>query len=223
MSKPIVFTPELKANYDKLYKAMALRPNAPVVAIRSRVKALVDHRLKYWELSEETGVPWPLIACIHSMEAGGRWNAHLHNGDPLTHRTTHVPAGRPVAEPAAGKGKPYGWKESALDALKNHMDGTHTAITDIKEWSVARMLFVLESYNGYGYLLYKKINSPYLWSYTNQWTKGKYVGDHKYDPNAGSKQIGAAILLKQLLIEDKRLYDAAIAKRVAESEKESKS
>ena len=28
---------------------------------------------------------------IHDLEASRNFNAHLHNGDPLTHRTVHVP------------------------------------------------------------------------------------------------------------------------------------
>lgn len=43
------------------------------------------------------------------------------------------------------------------------------------------------------------INSPYLWSFSDQWTKGKFVADHKFDPNATSKQCGAAVMLRALV------------------------
>jgi lysozyme family protein len=57
-------------------------------------------------------VPWELIAALHEREAGGSFKGHLHNGDPLTGRTYHVPAGRPA------KGSPpFTWEASAIDAL----------------------------------------------------------------------------------------------------------
>ncbi len=43
------------------------------------------------------------------------------------------------------------------------------------------------------------MKSPYLWSFTNHYTKGKYVADGKFDPNAPSDQVGAMALLKQLV------------------------
>jgi len=46
------------------------------------------------------------------MECGFDFAGHLHNGDPLTDRTTHVPANRPI------NGTPlFSWQESAVDAL----------------------------------------------------------------------------------------------------------
>lgn len=139
-------------------------------------------------------MPWILIACIHSLEASGRFNAHLHNGDPLIARTKQHPANRPKAPPKAGEGKPYTWEESALDALVN-VKGLHK----IKDWSIARMLYVLEGYNGYGYRLHHpEVKSPYLWSFTNHYTRGKYIRDRVFSSKAVSQQIGAAILLWML-------------------------
>jgi lysozyme family protein len=59
------------------------------------------------------------------------------------------------------------------------------------------VLYVLEGYNGFGYRS-KGIRSPYLWSFSNLYEKGKYVADHQFDPNAVSKQVGSAVLLKLL-------------------------
>jgi lysozyme family protein len=44
------------------------------------------------------------------------------------------------------------------------------------------------------------VPSPYLCSFTDQYSRGKYVADGKYDAAAVSKQCGAAALMKQLLI-----------------------
>jgi lysozyme family protein len=67
---------------------------------------------RYQAVAQATGVPWWVIGIIHSMEAGLRFDRHLHNGDPLTAHTVRVPAGRPeVGQP------PFAWEASAEDAL----------------------------------------------------------------------------------------------------------
>jgi lysozyme family protein len=57
----------------------------------------------------------------------------------------------------------------------------------------------LEGFNGYGYSLYRNINSPYLWSGSNNYTAGKYIADNVYSKTAVSSQIGIALLLKNIL------------------------
>ena len=59
------------------------------------------------------------------------------------------------------------------------------------------MLFQFERYNGFGYRPHG-INSPYLWSFSNHYLKGKFVKDGIFNENAGSKQCGAAVLLRRM-------------------------
>jgi len=42
------------------------------------------------------------------------------------------------------------------------------------------------------------VKSPYLWSYSNLYTSGKYVGDGQWSETAVSRQCGAMVLLKRL-------------------------
>ena len=145
----------------------------------------------YDKVSQLTGIPYYVIAAIHYRESTFSFNHHLHNGDPLTERTVHVPKGRPkMPDP------PYTWEQSAIDALddiaienKNHV------------WSITNMLFQLEAYNGFGYrhVQIKPINSPYLWSGTNHYTVGKYASDGKFDPKLVDQQIGCAPIIKELM------------------------
>ena len=138
-------------------------------------------------LSLANGMPYWFVGIIHFMEGGGKFSTHLHNGDPLTARTKNVPAGRPV------KGQPpFSWEESAIDAL------TYMKYDKITDWSIQNCLDLFERYNGMGYKK-KGLPSPYLWSYTQFYTKGKYVKDGKYDPNVISKQPGVAAIMKELL------------------------
>jgi lysozyme family protein len=68
------------------------------------------------------------------------------------------------------------------------------------DWSIRSCLFELEGYNGWGYRMYHStVLSPYLWSYTNHYTKGKYASDGKWDANLVSQQPGAAALLRVMV------------------------
>jgi lysozyme family protein len=156
--------------------------------VDSMVDRIVRHKQAYQAVERLTRVPWFAIAVIHSLEAGGDFNCHLHNGDPLTARTVHYPPGRP-----ASGNPPFSWEQSATDALE--FDGL-TAVTD---WSVEHLAYMLEAFNGFGYRTnHPNVKSPYLWSYSNHYTKGKYVGDGQWSDTAVSAQCGAMVLLKRL-------------------------
>jgi lysozyme family protein len=133
-------------------------------------------------------IPWYFIACVHYRECGFSFKKHLHNGDPLTAYTTHVPANRPQV----GHPPPFTFEESAVDALKlMHFD-------KIAGWTLPVILRKLEAYNGFGYTAVHHIPSPYLWGYSNLYSKGLYVSDGKFDDNAVSKQMGTAVILKRM-------------------------
>ncbi|MFO1068439.1 MAG: hypothetical protein U1E14_07945 [Geminicoccaceae bacterium] len=153
------------------------------------VSRLLKFKATYAGLGAElNGIPWSFIGIVHGMEAGFDFNRHLHNGDPLTDRTRQVPKGRPPTG-----APPFTWRASATDALM--MKDLH----QVDSWSLARMLYELERYNGFGYRR-RALASPYLWSFTSLYTKGKYVRDHEFDPEAVSKQCGAAAILKGLAV-----------------------
>lgn len=176
--------PALRDEYEALWSSMALRPER-LAAIDARVARIVANEARYRSVADPAGVPWYVVGIVHSLEGGG-FGAHLHNGDPLTARTTHVPAGRP----ATGT-PPFTWEESARDAIA--MRGWN-ASTD---WSLPGTLYQLEKYNGFGYRPLG-IATPYLWSFTNHYTRGKFTSDGQFDPNAVSAQAGAAALLRRL-------------------------
>ena len=177
-----------RKHYELLYESCLVRPSrrAAVDALVQRISA---NRARYDKVGKAVGVPWYVVGIIHSLEAGGDFSRHLHNGDPLTARTTHVPAGRPP------NGKPpFTWEQSAIDALRlRRMDRW-------RDWSVAGTLYELEGYNGFGYRdHHPDVPSPYLWSFSNHYTRGKYVADGRFSATAVSQQCGAALLLKRLL------------------------
>ncbi|WP_340107455.1 hypothetical protein [Pikeienuella sp. HZG-20] len=177
---------EIAAEYEAMFHAARPRP-----AHRREIEAVVGRVLRgraaYQAIEAEIGAPWAVVGVLHGLEAGFDFSRHLHNGDPLTARTRRVPAGRP----ATGT-PPFTWEESAADALRGH--GLHR----IEDWTLARTLYEIERFNGFGYR-YRRAPSPYLWSFSTQYTSGKYVKDGVYDPNAVSRQAGAATILKAMI------------------------
>jgi len=146
-----------------------------------------DRRKAYDQVYEETCVPWYFVGITHGMEASFDLTSHLHNGDTLKAKTVHVPKGRPTPWLP-----PSDWGSSASDAMR------YDKLDEKSDWDLATMLYRFEAYNGFGSRS-RGINTPYLWSYSNQYTKGKYVADGVWDPNAVSKQCGAAVMLKALI------------------------
>ncbi|MBL7930522.1 MAG: hypothetical protein JNL60_01385 [Bacteroidia bacterium] len=184
----IQYTPELQASYSRLFDTCIINTQH-YPEVNRLVKTINTNRPRYESVGNPLGIPWYFIGIVHGMECGHKLTSHLHNGDPLTARTVKVPAGRPKTG-----SPPFTWEFSATDAL------VYDKMDQWKDWSIPGILFKLEGYNGFGYRrLAQPINSPYLWSYTNQYTKGKYVKDGVYSPTAVSKQCGAAAMLRRLV------------------------
>jgi lysozyme family protein len=181
----VLLTAELRTEYEREFAACAIGEAWKPEAEATLAKILAG-RPRYESVATRTHVPWYVVAVIHSLECGGNFKCHLHNGDPLTARTTDVPAGRPVAGHP-----PFAWETSAIDALQ--FDGLDVW----REWSVPGTLYKLELFNGTGYR-HHGIPTPYLWSGSQIYTRGKYVSDGRFDPSAVSKEIGAAVLLRDM-------------------------
>lgn len=164
---------------------------APSVQKAKAISAAVDRveagRARYEQTAKGLGaVPWYVIGVINELESTSRFDTHLHNGDPLTDRTQHVPAGRPPHG-----NPPFTWEESAIDALQM------LSYDKFSDWRLSRVLHRLEAYNGWG-TRRRMVFTPYLWSGSQHYVKGKYGEDGKWDPNLVSKQIGCAVILHEL-------------------------
>lgn len=171
--------------YRRLFDTLEVR-SARAAEVDRLVEQALALKPRYLSIGEPLGVPWYFIAAVHLRESSYRVDRHLHNGDPLTGRTIQVPAGRPVAGDP-----PYTFEQSASDALT--MKKLHT----LKDWSLPRLLHQLERYNGFGYRT-RGLLSPYLWSFSHHYLRGKFVADGKFDPAALDKQCGTATLLRRM-------------------------
>ena len=191
----VSFSPQLKNEYQGLFDRCTLRParRAEVEGVVGRIEA---GRPRYAKVAKQVGIPWYVVGIIHNMEASLRFDRHLHNGDPLTARTKNWPPGRPKAG-----NPPFTWEASAADALRL------TGMDKWTDWSIPGTLFKLEGYNGFGYRQHHPdVLSPYLWSFSNHYTSGKYVADGRWSQTAVSAQCGAAVILRRLA--EKGLLDA---------------
>lgn len=149
---------------------------------------LVNAKARYQTVEARTGVPWAVIAVIHQRESSQSWAASLAQGDAWDKESIHEPKDR---------GPFTSWEEAAIDALA--VCPPHAA--DWEDWSIGGALTLLEQYNGTGYAN-RGLPSPYVWSATDQYHRGKYVADGHFDPEAIDHQTGCAALLMRMYLID---------------------
>jgi len=156
---------------------------------------------RYLAVEHYTGVPAKVICAIHALECSLSFTKILHNGENLKdverRGTIYVPKG-------VGKGKGWSWESAAVDAL------TREASKFPDKWDIAGTLDFLERFNGLGYRKYhKNVNTPYLWSGTQHYIKGKYTEKRNwlgrirsyFDNDLVSKQVGCVPILRTLAYE----------------------
>ncbi|MBK7541884.1 MAG: hypothetical protein IPP10_02760 [Candidatus Competibacteraceae bacterium] len=183
----IVLTEELQAEYARLFSSCNIRPERAAEA-EELVDALLADRGRYHAVAGRLKLPWFVVAVLHYADTDRDFNVHLHNGDPLSERTRHLPDGRPAqGEP------PFAWEDSATDALSlRYFD-------QWADWSIAGTLFLLEGHGGWGYRLHHpEVLSPYLWHHSTHYSQGKYVTDDTWSETAAPRQYGVAVLLRRL-------------------------
>ena len=189
MGKTVPFTPDLAKEYRRLFEKATINPKW-AKRMKKAAETIYAGREMYQKVVAllPAPAPWPLVGVIHMMEGSCNFHTHLHNGDSLDGRTHNDPGGRPLTG-----SPPFSWIESALDAL--NMKGWGK----ITKWTLERAMYELERYNGFGYRLYHPdVLTPYLWSGTSLYTKGKYVRDHDFSSSAVSDQEGIMGMLLAL-------------------------
>jgi lysozyme family protein len=155
-----------------------------------------QNRARYEEITRRTEVPWFAIGILHALECSFSFARHLFNGDPLTDFTKRFPPG----EPRGIGNPPFSFDDAAVAALQ------HEGFDNQADWSLARTLHRFERYNGMSYRTRLRMASPYLWSFTDLYDKGKFKEIPKpgggfqsvFDPELRSKQCGAGAMLRAL-------------------------
>jgi lysozyme family protein len=173
---------EFKSEYAQLWASMETRPDKRELVMRIARK-LMRHKAQYLAAEARTGVPWFVIAALHNRESDADFATYLGNGEPLDRKTALVPKGR---------GPFDSWEAGAADALA--LDG----VDQVKTWSPERACFEIEKFNGFGYRK-RGVRSPYLWSFSNHYARGKYVADGRFSSTHVDEQCGAIPILKAIM------------------------
>ncbi|EJN14581.1 hypothetical protein PMI42_01871 [Bradyrhizobium sp. YR681] len=180
----------IKDEYERNWSNMKIRPSRADVAGETAQKAIKNKGI-YKQIEDKTDVPWWFVALLHSRESSFNFNTYLGNGQALNRVTTIVPQGRgPFASFADG----------AVDALR--LEG----FVGARDWGIAKTLFRLEKYNGFGYRG-RGVNSPYLWSGSSiygppEQKGGKFTSDGSFDSGEVDRQLGTAVILKAMMDQD---------------------
>ena len=176
-----------KSDYQSMWESCKLTTGPKKLNSLDYIcRVALTNQSTYFAVQGATRIPWPLIAALHSRESDQSFKCHLHNGDPLTARTVHVPKGRPSSgEP------PFTWIQSATDAFAGEWRPS--------DWTTPSCLEFLERYNGLGYQKHG-VNTPYLWDYTDKYVSGLYVADGSFDTQAKEDRAGCVAILKTLIM-----------------------
>jgi lysozyme family protein len=167
--------------YEKDFWQAKLRPDV-VATLDKIVERIIGAKDRFEVVARQTHCPWYIIAVLSHREGNLSFAVYLGNGDPWKLVTTHAPAGR---------GPFSSWEDGAVDAIKFfQLDGTDNL-------PLGQLLQRMEGFNGFGYRVYG-IFSPYLWSSTDLYTKGKYISERNFDPNVIDAQIGIVGLLRRM-------------------------
>ncbi len=146
------------------------------------------NKLRYEEVARKVGLPPALIAALHWRESTGDFGTYMHQGDPLGRPARNHPRNIPLF---------HRWEPSAVHAFKRQAwvgKGLHLTkdTTDL-----AALATYAEYYNGLGYW-YRRVSSPYVFSGTNQYSRGKYVADGRYSRAARDRQLGVALMIRTI-------------------------
>lgn len=176
----------IRDEYTSRYRSLQISPSRRSL-VRWHAQFISRNRPRYSSVGTPLAIPWYFIGLIHALEASFNFRAHLHNGDaPLGERTRQVPRGKPE-----NWLPPSDWESSATDAL------TLLGFAHQADWSLARVLYRLEAYNGFGYRR-RGVPSAYLWSFSSHYRAGKYIRDGVWSSTAKSQQCGAATIIRML-------------------------
>jgi len=173
----------LAAEYRRDYARATVRPER-VEAVDRLARQLASHEAQYRQVADPLGVPWWILGAIHQLEHSGRFTTAMDVTDPID-----VPPGEPIPDARITDAE---WNASATRELRRQ------SFDRWRDWSLPGALYMLERFNGFGYRGHD-VATPYLWSYTTLYDRGKFVRAGVFDPNTVSAQAGAAAILKRLV------------------------
>ncbi|HLL28599.1 MAG TPA: peptidoglycan-binding protein [Xanthobacteraceae bacterium] len=189
----------MQPNFESLAPQYAKWFDSMHVTRKSEIERTADRLIKlipiYKDVEAETGVPAVWLAPINERESSSNFSTYLGNGDPLSRKTIHVPAGR---GPFFGE---RAWRDGACDALHlDHID----RVKDTIGWTVESKMYEDELWNGFGPRFRGRVTG-YLMAGTDIYTGGKYIADGVWSPSAIDTQLGTVPMYCALVERDPSL------------------
>lgn len=180
--------PVRQNNAKLLSEAKRLLPTDGLTSedLKAFTKHYEANKVRYEAMGKRTNLPPDLIAALFWREAKGDFNCMMSNGSPLDKPS-------PI-EPHDG---PYNsWEDSAIAALNSpgRQSLLKTLELDKNPNDLVALATFAETYNGAQYSL-DGVPSPYVFSGTDVYSKGKYTTDGVLDPNFVDTQIGVVPML----------------------------
>jgi lysozyme family protein len=175
----------LGGEYAVLLAATVIDPKREA-ELEARTKVILARAAdENWQMvAAATGVPRLWGMASFERESGSDYTLSPAQGDPWRQVSTHVPR---------GLGPYKSWAAAAVAAYRiDHLDKVGAA-----NWTWARACYEGELFNGFGYRTHG-IHTPYLWSWTNIYTRGKFVTDGRFDAAEQDQQCGIIPLMVAL-------------------------
>lgn len=165
----------LEPEYANLLARMHITRQSEATIIAGKLLQFVKEG-KYAEVADKLGIPQLFIATSFEREAASNFRLSPAQGDPWNEVSRHVPK---------GLGPYQSWSTSALAAY------TLERLDKIgrENWTWTRLCYEGELFNGFGYRAHG-VHTPYDWSGTNNYARGKFTGDHRFDLSVADQQLG---------------------------------
>lgn len=173
----------LRDDYALRWRTMIVRPDR-MAAADAIARRMAAREARYRAVTDPMGVPWYWLAAIHELEHSGRFTTSMTVVDPID-----VPLGETIPDATISDAQ---WDDTARSLLRSR------GLTDWHDWSVAGSAYQWERFSGFGYRSHD-IPTPYLWSFSNQYTTGKFIRAGVFSPTTTSQQAGALVLLRRLI------------------------
>jgi len=170
-------------DYSTRWAAMVVRLDR-MAATDAVVRRMASREARYRAVSDPFGVPWWWLAAIHELEHSGRFTVSMTVTDPID-----VPPGQPIPNATILDSQ---WDDTARALLRSR------GLTSWTDWSVPGAAYQWERFSGFGYRSHD-VPTPYLWSYSNQYTAGKFIRANVFSATTVSQQAGAMVLLRRLI------------------------
>ncbi len=153
--------------------------------LKSFYKNWQKNKARYQAVAAKTGIPAELIAALHWRESTANFNTYLHQGDPLGKKAVHVPRNIPLF---------HKWEDAAVHALTMKRSIQKKLGITANTTDMAAIATFAEYYNGLGYHN-RGSSSPYVYSGTDQYKRGKYVADGRYSKTHRDNQLGVVPMI----------------------------